>query len=113
MGRTVIGKCLLTVILIGGAVMSFILDWSSNHLLSPLWHPHARYHAAILLFLFAGAACVATWLLWRPSKEPDVAFTAASLLSLRTGRRSSRYRFCFRYPPIGLAYPATSHGYRE
>lgn len=82
MSRTVIGKCLLTFVLIGGAVMSFILDWSSNHLLSPLWHPHARYHAAILLFLFAGAAFVGTWLLWRPSKEPEVAFSAASLLSL-------------------------------
>jgi tryptophan-rich sensory protein len=82
MTRTVIGKCLLTFVLIGGAVMSFILDWSSNHLLSPFWHPHARYHAAILLFLFAAAACIATWMLWRPSKEPDVAFTAASLLSL-------------------------------
>lgn len=62
--------------------MSFLLDWSSNHLLNPLWHPHARYHAAILLFLFAGAAATATWLLWRQSKEPEVAFTAASLLSL-------------------------------
>ena len=82
MGKTVIGRSLLTFVLIGGAVMSFLLDWSSNHLLSPLWHPHARYHAAILLFLFAGDACVGTWLLWRSSKEPDVAFSAASLLSL-------------------------------
>jgi hypothetical protein len=82
MDRTVIGKCLLTFVLIGGAVMSFILDWSTNHLLNPLWHPHARYHAAILLFLFAGAACVGTWLLWRRSMEPDVAFSAAALLSL-------------------------------
>ena len=82
MNRTVLGKCLLTFVLIGGAVMSFILDWSSNHLLNPLWHPHARYHAAILLFLFAGTASVATWLLWRRSNEPRVAFTAASLLSL-------------------------------
>lgn len=82
MGKIFTGKCLLTFVLMGGAVMSFILDWSSNHLLSPLWHPHARYHAAILLFLFAGAAGVGTWLLWRPSKEPDVAFSAASLLSL-------------------------------
>jgi hypothetical protein len=79
---TVVGKCVLTFVLIGGAVMSFLLDWSSNHLLSPLWHPHARFHAAILLFLFAGDACVGTWLLWRSSKEPDLAFSAASLLSL-------------------------------
>jgi len=82
MNRIVLGKCLLTFVLIGGAAMFFVLDWSSNHLLNPLWHPHARYHAAILLFLFAGAAGVATWLLWRRSWEPRVAFTAASLLSL-------------------------------
>lgn len=79
MKRDVLGKCLLTFVLIGGAAMSFALDWSSNHLLNPLWHPHARYHGAVLLFLFAGTAFVATW---RRSSEPHVAFTAASLLSL-------------------------------
>ncbi len=39
--------------------MSFVLDWRSNHLLSPLWHPHARFHAAILLFFFAGVGGIA------------------------------------------------------
>lgn len=82
MNRIQLGKSLLTFVLVGGALMSFVLDWSSNHLLNPLWHSHARYHGAILLFLFAGVAGVATWLLWRPSREPLVAFTAASLLSL-------------------------------
>lgn len=82
MNRFILGKCFLTFVHIGGAAMSFILDWSTNHLLNPLWHPHARYHAAILLFLFAGDACVATWLLWRPTKEPGAALTAAALLSL-------------------------------
>ena len=76
------GKILLTFVLLGGAIMSFLLDWSPNHLLNPLWHPHARYHSAILLFLYAGVAATATWLLWRRSAEPSVAFTAASLLSL-------------------------------
>ena len=57
-----VSKVLLTVVLAGGAVMSFALDWSGNHLLNPLWHPHARFHAAILLFLFAGVAATATWL---------------------------------------------------
>jgi hypothetical protein len=80
--RNQFGRILLTFVLIGGAAMSFILDWRANHLLNPLWHPHARYHAAILLFLFAGVACVGTWLLWRSSREPEVAFTTASLISL-------------------------------
>jgi tryptophan-rich sensory protein len=79
---TAIGKWLLTFVLVGGSTMSFLLDWRPNHLLNPLWHPHARYHAAILLFLFAGTAAVATWLLWRRSREPHVAVTAAALLSL-------------------------------
>ena len=82
MNRILAGKLLLTFVLLGGAVMSFLFDWSGNHLLNPLWHPHARYHSAILLFLFAGVACTATWLLWRRSQEPTVAFTAAALLSL-------------------------------
>jgi hypothetical protein len=82
MTRNQIGRILLTFVLIGGALMSFVLDWRANHLLNPLWHPHARYHAAILLFLFAGVASVSTWLLWRSSREPDVAFTVASLMSL-------------------------------
>jgi hypothetical protein len=82
MNRTLIAKLLLTVVLIGGAILSFLLDWSQNHLLNPLWHPHARYHSAILLFLYAGVACTATWLLWRRSLEPATAFTAAALLSL-------------------------------
>ena len=77
-----IGRFLLSFVLIGGAIMSFVLDWSSNHLLNPLWHPHARYHSAILLFVYAGEASVGTWLLWRESREPGVAFTAATLLSL-------------------------------
>jgi hypothetical protein len=82
MHRIRVARILLTVVLIGGAAMSFVLDWSSNHLLNPLWHPHASYHSAILLFLYAGAASTATWLIWRRSKEPSVAFTAASLISL-------------------------------
>ncbi len=65
MNRILAGKLLLTFVLVGGAIMSFALDWSANHLLNPLWHPHARYHSAILLFLFAGVAATATWNLWR------------------------------------------------
>ena len=45
--------------------MSFALDWSHNHLLNPLWQPHARFHGAVLLFLFAGVATTALWLIWR------------------------------------------------
>jgi hypothetical protein len=81
MRRLTLSKVILSVVLGGGSVMSFALDWSHNHLLSPLWHPHARFHGAVLLFLFAGVAATALWLIWRKSLEPKIALTAAALLS--------------------------------
>ena len=81
MQRLRIARVLLTVILVGGAVAAFLLDWSSNHLLSPAWHPHAKFHAAQLLFLHAGVSLTGVWLLWRQSTEPHVAITAAALIA--------------------------------
>ena len=76
------GRLLLTAVLAVSAIASFALDWSSNHLLNPLWHPHARFHGALLLFMLAGVSATGIWLLWRKSKEPEVAVRAAALLSL-------------------------------
>lgn len=75
-------RILMTFILLSSSVLSFLLDWSPNHLLNPLWHPHARFHGALLLFFLAGVALTGTWLLWRRSSEPQVAFTVAALLSV-------------------------------
>jgi hypothetical protein len=76
------GRILLTLVLAATTVASFVLDWSPNHLLNPLWHPHARYHGGLLLFMLAGVSGIGTWLLWRNSKEPDTALLTAALLSL-------------------------------
>ena len=81
MTRAVVARILLTLILLGGAISSFFLDWRSNHLLSPAWPPHARFHGALLLFFLAGASATGTWLLWRKSAEPKVAFKVAALIS--------------------------------
>src|SRR6266446_2727589 len=76
------GRVLLTLVLAATTVASFFLDWSPNHLLNPLWHPHARFHGALLLFMLAGVSGTAIWLLWRKSSEPEIAIRAAALLSL-------------------------------
>lgn len=76
-----IARVLLTAALLGGASLSFVLDWSANHLLNPAWHPHARFHAAQLLFFHAGVALTGTWLLWRKSREPRAAVAAAAMMS--------------------------------
>jgi hypothetical protein len=76
------GRAILTVELAATTIASFILDWSPNHLLNPLWHPHARFHGALLLFMLAGVCATAIWLLWRPTPEPEIALRTAALLSL-------------------------------
>jgi hypothetical protein len=82
MKRVIVGKVLLTVILAGGSILSFLLDWSPNHLLNPEWHGHARFHGALLLFLLAGVSATGVWLVWRRSLEPQIGVKVAALISL-------------------------------
>src|SRR5437764_8499131 len=82
MKRIKVAKVLMTFVLLGGSILGFVLDWSSNHLLNPLWHPHARFHGALLLFLLTGVSATGVWLLWRASKEPEVGVAVAALISL-------------------------------
>ena len=72
----------MTIVQVMGVALSFRLDWSPNHLLNPLWHPHARFHGALLLFMLAGVAATSVWSMWRTSREPAVAVRMAALLSL-------------------------------
>ena len=72
----------MSVILAGSAVASFALDWSANHLFNPLWHPHARFHGALLLFFLAGVAGTGLWMLWRPTQEPVAMVRATAGLAL-------------------------------
>ncbi len=88
MRRIKVAKVLMTFVLLGGSLLSFVLDWSPNHLLNPLWHPHARFHGALLLFLLVAAAVSvaywtplfyipfllpsSTWWAGRPGAEPRI-----------------------------------------
>jgi hypothetical protein len=82
MTRIKLAKIIMTFVLLGGSILSFILDWSSNHLLNPEWHPHARFHGALMLFLLAGVSIVGVWLLWRDSREPEVAMKVAAFIAV-------------------------------
>ena len=82
MNRMELGRWIMTGILLMQSLLGFALDWSGNHLLNPLWHPHARFHGALLLFLLTGVSLMGIWLLWRQSKEPEIAIVVAALISL-------------------------------
>lgn len=77
-----IARLIMTLVLTGGSILSFVLDWRPNHLLNPLWPPHARFHGALLLFLLAGVSTMGTWLLWRRSSEPGIAVVVAITIAI-------------------------------
>lgn len=82
MNRRGLGRVMMTGVLLLQSALGFALDWSGNHLLNPLWHPHARFHGALLLFLLTGVSLMGIWLLWRQSKEPEIAIVVAAVISL-------------------------------
>ncbi|MEO6245363.1 MAG: DUF6640 family protein [Opitutaceae bacterium] len=82
MNRLMFSRLVLSALLVTSTVASFVLDWKSNHLLNPAWHPHARFHGGLLLFTLAGVAATALWLLWRRSPEPLLGLRAATALLL-------------------------------
>jgi len=81
MNRSKLGKLILSFVLVAGAVVATAVDWNTTHLFNPAWHPHARFHDALFLLLLDGMSLVVLWLLWRPSKEPDIGVKVAALFA--------------------------------
>lgn len=73
-------RILLSVVLVATAVVSVAVDWNTTHIFNPEWHPHAKFHDLVMLWLLSGMSIVALWLLWRRSTEPDIAYTFAMLV---------------------------------
>ena len=82
MNRTKAGKAILTFVIAVFPVINVLADWNKTHLFNPAWHPHARFHAAMMSLIVWGVAAVALWLLWRRSIEPDLGTKVAALLGL-------------------------------
>lgn len=75
-----ISRILLSVVLVATAVVSVAVDWNTTHIFNPEWHPHAKFHDVVMLWLLSGMSIMALWLLWRRSTEPDIAYTVAMLV---------------------------------
>jgi hypothetical protein len=75
-----ISRILLSVVLVSTAVVSVAVDWNTTHIFNPEWHPHAKFHDVVMLWLLSGMSIMALWLLWRRSTEPDIAYLVAMLV---------------------------------
>lgn len=74
------GRTLITFVIVSGAIVSVVVDWSTTHLFNPEWVGHARFHAAAMLNLLCGVSVLGLWLIWRHSKEPDIGVKVAALI---------------------------------
>ena len=88
MKRNKLGKLILSFVLVVGAIVSTAVDWNTTHLFNPAWPPHAHFHDALFLMFLDGMSLVVLWLLWRESKEPEIAIKVAALFSVTVWRRS-------------------------
>jgi hypothetical protein len=79
--REKLGKLLLTFVVVVGAIVPTLNDFSSSHLFNPAWHPHARFHGVLFVLFLDAMSLIVLWLLWRRSAEPDIAFKAATLFA--------------------------------
>lgn len=75
-----ISRILLSVVLVSTAVVAVAVDWNTTHIFNPEWHPHAKFHDVVMLWLLSGMSIMALWLLWRRSAEPDIGYTVAMLV---------------------------------
>jgi hypothetical protein len=63
MGRSRLGKFILSFVLVVGGVVATAVDWNASHLFNPAWHPHARFHGALFLLLLDATSLIVLWLL--------------------------------------------------
>jgi hypothetical protein len=82
MNRNKLGKLILSFVVVVGAIVSIAVDWNTTHLFNPAWPPHAHFHDALFLLFLDGMSLVVLWLLWRPSREPEVGIKVAALFSV-------------------------------
>ncbi len=68
--RRYVGRVLMTGALHGTGVAPWLADWSSTHVFSELWPPHARFHAVGYIVMASTLSIVGLWALWRRSTDP-------------------------------------------
>lgn len=80
--RHQIGRGILSFVLVTGAALSIIVDWTTTHLFNPTWPPHAVFHDWAMINLLNGVSVCGLWLLWRKSPEPELGIKVATLIPL-------------------------------
>lgn len=83
-GPLPLARWILTLVLSTTAAAAFVVNWTPNQLLSPLWHPAAKFQGALLLFFLAGACLTGIGAMWTHNSPQPIRIAALLSLSFWT-----------------------------
>ena len=74
-------KILLTLTILGYALVTIKADFNKTHATNPKWTPHARFHVVWQILSYAGVGLVALYLVWIDGPRPLERLYLAAALS--------------------------------
>src|ERR1700694_244792 len=74
-------KTLLTLTILGYALVTIKADFNKTHATNPKWTPHARFHVVWQILSYAGVGLVALYLIWIDGPRPLERLYLAAALS--------------------------------
>jgi hypothetical protein len=77
-----LARILLTLTVLGYAVVTIKADFNSTHATNPKWTPHARFHVVWQILSYAGVGLVALYLIWVDGPRPLERLYLAAALSV-------------------------------
>jgi hypothetical protein len=76
-----IARILLTLTVLGYALVTIKADFNKTHATNPKWTPHARFHVVWQILSYAGVGLVALYLIWVEGPQPLERLYLAAALS--------------------------------
>ena len=65
-----IAKILLTLTVLGYALVTIKADFNKTHATNPKWTPHARFHVVWQILSYSGVGLIALYLIWSDGPNP-------------------------------------------
>ena len=77
-----IARILLTLTVLGYALVTIKADFNKTHATNPAWTPHARFHVVWQILSYVGVGLVALYLIWIDGPRPLERLYLAAALSV-------------------------------
>ncbi len=76
-----IAKLLLTLTVLGYALVTIKADFNKTHATNPKWTPHARFHVVWQILSYSGVGLIALYLIWSDGPNPTERLYLAAAIS--------------------------------